>query len=86
MVHVLPRRYFEQEMCENLPTRCASRDGGTDPIASEPTDGPIRTQCIRNPIWSGLTHGTSVAGRYDHLPSQYGIQYNTMQYNFIVSV
>ena len=31
MVHVLPRRYFEHEMCEKLPTRCASRDGGTDP-------------------------------------------------------
>ena len=45
--------------------------GGSDPIISEPTDGPIRTQRIHNPIWSGLTNGRGVAGRYDRLPSQY---------------
>ena len=72
MVHVLPRKDFGQEMCEKPPTRHASRDGGSDPTASEPTDGPIRTQWIRNPVWSGpTTHGRYVAGRYDRLPSQY---------------
>ena len=58
-------------MCKKPPTRYASPDGGSDPVASEPTDGPIRTQWIRNPIWSGPTHGTGVAGRYDQLPNQY---------------
>ena len=47
----------------------ASPDGGSDPIVSEPTDGLIRTQCIHNPVWSGLTNGKGVAGRYDHLPN-----------------
>jgi len=53
------------------PTRFASPDGGSDPIVSESTDGLIRTQCIHNPIWSGLTNGKGVAGRYDQLPNQY---------------
>ena len=68
---VLPHRDFEQEMHGKPPTRFASPDGGSDPIALEPTDRPIRTQCIRNPVWRGLTIGTDVAGRYDQLPSQY---------------
>ena len=67
MVHVLPRKDFGQEMC-GKPQR---PDGGLDPIASKPTDGPIRTQWIRNPVWSGPTHGRGVAGRYDRLPYQY---------------
>ena len=64
-VHVLLCIDFEQEMCGRHPTRFASPDGGSDPIVSEPTDGPIRTQWIRNPIWSGPTHGRGVAGRYE---------------------
>ena len=71
MVHVLPCKDFGQEMCEKPPTRYANPDGGSDPIVSEPTDGPIRTQWIRNPVWSGPTHGRGVAGRYDRLPNQY---------------
>ena len=68
MVHVLPRKDFGQEMC-GKPQR---PDGGLDPIASKPTDGPIRTQWIRNPVWSGpTTHGRCVAGRYDRLLNQY---------------
>ena len=51
--------------------RYASPDGGSDPIALEPTDGPIHRQCIRNPVWNGLTHGTDAAGRYDRLSCQY---------------
>ena len=70
-VHVLLCIDFEQEMCGKHPTRFASPDGGSDPIVSEPTDGPIRTQCIHNPIWNGLTNGKGVAGRYDQLPNQY---------------
>ena len=50
MVHVLPHRDFEQEMRGKPPTRFASPDSGSDPIALELTDGPIRTQCIRNPV------------------------------------
>ena len=69
-VHVLPCINFKQEMCGNLPMIFASPDGGSDPIVSEPTDGLIRTQCIHNPVWSGLTNGKGVAGRYDHLPNQ----------------
>ena len=57
MVHVLPHEDFGQEKCGKPPTRYVSPDGGSDPVASEPTDGPIRTQWIRNPVWSGLTHG-----------------------------
>ena len=30
----------------------------------------IRTQCIHNPIWSGLMSSKGVAGRYDRLPNQ----------------
>ena len=71
MVRVPPRRDFGQEICERSPTRYASPDGGSNPTASEPTDGPIRTQWIRNPIWSGPIHGRGVAGRYDQLPNQY---------------
>ena len=73
MVHVPLHRDFEQEMCGKCPKRYANPDGGSDPIALEPTDGPIHTQCIRNsiwshtqcirnPVWSVLTHGTGVAG------------------------
>ena len=56
---------FEQEMCGKHPTRFASPDGGSDPIVSESTDGPIRTQCIHNPIWSGLTNGKGVEDKKD---------------------
>ena len=70
-VHVLLCIDFEQEMCGKHPTRFASPDGGSDPIVSEPTDAPIRTQCIHNPSWSGLTNGKGVAGRYHRLPNQY---------------
>ena len=70
-VHVLLCIDFEQEMCGKHPTRFASPDGGSDPNVSEPTDGLIRTQCIHNPIWSGLTNGRGLAGRYDRLPNQY---------------
>ena len=62
---------FGQEMCGKHPKRFASPDGGSDPIVSESTDGLIRTQFIHNPIWSGLTNGRGVAGRYDRLPNQY---------------
>ena len=68
MVHVLPRRDFGQK-CGKPPTRYASPDDGSDPIAFELTDGLIHTQCVRNPILSGLTHGKGVAGRYDRLPN-----------------
>ena len=70
-VHVLLCIDFEQEMCGKHPTRFASPDGGSDPIVSESTDEPIRTQCIHIPIWSGLTNGKGVAGRYDQLPNQH---------------
>ena len=53
------------------PMRYVSLDGGSDPTALEPTDGPICTQWVRNPIWSGLTHGRGVGGRCDRLPNQY---------------
>ena len=55
-------------MCGKHPTRFASSDGGLDPTVSESTGG---TQCIDNPIWSRLTNGKGVAGRYDRLPNQY---------------
>ena len=71
MVHVPSRRHSRQEMRGKLPKRFVSPDGGSDPIASEPTDGPIRTQWIRNPVWSGPTHGRGVAGRYLRFPNQY---------------
>ena len=35
------------------------------------SDDRISTQCICNPVWNGLTHGTGVARRYDQLPNQY---------------
>ena len=54
-----------QEMCGKHPTGFASPDGGSDPIVSESTDGPIRTQCIQNPIWSGLTNGKGVEDKKD---------------------
>ena len=69
-VHVLLCIDFEQEMRGKHPTRFASSDGGLDPTVSESTDGPIRTQCIDNPIWSGLTNDKGVVGRYDRLPKQ----------------
>ena len=43
-VHVLLCTDFEQEMCGKLPTQFASPDGGSDPIVSESTDGPICTR------------------------------------------
>ena len=70
-VHVLLCIDFEQEMCGKHTTRFASPDGGSDPIVSESTDGPIRTQCVHNPVWSGLTNGKDAGGRYDQLPNQY---------------
>ena len=70
-VQILPCIDFEQEMCGKHPKRFASPDDGSDLIVSEPTDGPIRTQCIYNPIWSGLINGKGVVGRYDRLPNQY---------------
>ena len=70
-VHVLLCIAFEQEMCGKHPTRFASPDGGSDPTVSESTDGLIRTQCIHNPIRSGLTNGKGSAIRYDQLPNQY---------------
>ena len=36
MVRVPPPRDFGQEMCERSPTRYASPDGGSNPVASEP--------------------------------------------------
>ena len=68
---MLPCRGSGQERRGKPPIRYASPEGGLDPIALEPTDGTIRTQWIRNPIWRGLTHGTDTAGRYDQLPNQY---------------
>ena len=62
MVYVLPRTDFKQEMCRKPPTQYTSPDGGSDPIALEPTSRPICTQCICNPVWSVLTHDTGVAG------------------------
>ena len=70
-VHVLLYTDFEQEMYRRHPTRFVSPDGELDPVVSEPTDRPIRTQCIHNPIWNGLTNGKGTAGRYDQLPNQY---------------
>ena len=71
-VHVLLYTDFEQEMYGRHPTRFVSPDGGLNPVVSEPTDGrPIRTQCIHNPIWNGLTNGKGAAGLYDQLPNQY---------------
>ena len=70
-VHVLLCIYFEQETFGKVSTRFASPDGELDPVVSEPTDGPIRTQCIHNPIWSVLTNSKGVAGRYDRLLNQY---------------
>ena len=70
-VHVLLYTDFEQEMYGRHPTRFVSPGGGSDPIVSESTDGPIRTQCIHNPIWNGLTNGKGSAIRYDQLPNQY---------------
>ena len=61
----------EQEMYGRHPTRFVSPSGGSDPIVSESTDRPIRTQCIHNPIWNGLTNGKGAAERYDQLPNQY---------------
>ena len=62
---------FEQEMYGKHPTRFVCSDGGSDPIVSESTDKPIRTQCIHNPIWNGLTNGKGAAERYDQLPNPY---------------
>ena len=62
-VHELLCIDFEQEMCGKHPTRFASPDGGSDPIVSEPTDGPIHTQCTHNPVWSRLTNGKGVEGQ-----------------------
>ena len=42
-VHVHLCIDFEQEMCGKHPTQFSSPDGGSDPIVSEPTHGPIRT-------------------------------------------
>ena len=70
-VHVLLYTDFEQEMYGSHPTRFVSPGGGSDPTVSESTDGPIRTQCIHNPIWNGLTNGKGAVERYDHLPNQY---------------
>ena len=63
MVHVLLCIDFEQEMCGKHTTQFVSPDGGSNPIVSEPINGPIRTQRIHNPIWSGLTYGKGVAGQ-----------------------
>ena len=63
MVHVRPHKDVGQVKCEKPPTRYVSLGGGSDPIASEPTNEPILTQWICNPIWSRPTHGTGVAGR-----------------------
>ena len=41
MLHVLPHGDFWQEKCEKAPMRYVSPEGGSDPIALEPTDGPI---------------------------------------------
>ena len=38
------------------PTRYASPDGGSDPIALEPTDEPIQKRCIRNPVCNAKAH------------------------------
>ena len=69
-VHVLLYTDFEQ-MYGRHPMRFVSPGGGSDPIVSESTDGPIRTQCVHNPVWSGLTNGKDAGGRYDQLPNQY---------------
>ena len=61
-VHVLLTTDFEQEMYGRHPKQFVSPDGGLDPIVSESTDGPIRTQCIHNPIWNGLMNGKAAAG------------------------
>ena len=71
MVHVFLYTDFEQEMYGRHPTWFVNPDGGSDPIVSEPTDGPTCTQCIHNPIWNGLTNGKGIAGWYDQLPNQH---------------
>ena len=70
-VHVLLSTDFEQEMYGKHPMLFISPDGGSDPIVSESTYGPIRTQYIHNPIWNGLTNGKGAAEQYDQLPNQY---------------
>ena len=65
---MLPHRDFEQEKCGKPQTRNGSPDGGSDPVALEPTDEPSHRQRIRNPVWSGLTNGTGIAGRCDRSP------------------
>ena len=43
LVHVLPRRAFEQ-MCRMLPTQYVVPNGGLDPAALGMTDEPIHKQ------------------------------------------
>ena len=62
MVCVLPCRDFEQEMHIKSPMRYTSPDGGSDPIALEPTDQLIYRRHIHNPVWNGLMSGSGIAG------------------------
>ena len=63
MVHVLPRRGFEQEMCGKPLRQYVVPGGGSDPIALGLTDEPIHKQCIRNPVWNGLENDIGVEGQ-----------------------
>ena len=43
-VRVSPRVDCGQEKCGKPPTRYSSPDGGSDPVALEPTDEPIHRE------------------------------------------
>ena len=57
--------YFHVETLGRTCTESPQRDtqGGSDLIGLEPTDELIDRQCIRNPIWNGLTYGTDARSK-----------------------
>ena len=70
MVHVLPRRDFQQVKYEVLQVQYVDLGDGSGPVALGTTDESTHIQCIRNPAWKEPVIGTVEGGLYDLLPSQ----------------
>ena len=70
MIHVLPRRDFEQVEYEMLQVQYVDLGLGSDPTVLGMTDRSTHIQCIRNPVWNEPMIGTVEAGLYDLISSQ----------------
>ena len=93
MVHVLPRRDFQQVKYEVLQVQYVDLGDGSDPIVLGTTVVSAHIQRIRNPVQNGPVIHAVEGGLYDLLPSQcvllligcpelFGMMFSCAEYGF----